>query len=441
METVTPKSSMRSSLKTNQRKFQKKGYKCSNPFLDADAVVNPFMNYERSFLLSSGSQSTTSSSSTLFDGSNPFNNKRTEEIKRTKKKPSPPKRISSLSKHSVEDNVTNEVETKIKDRCQDNISSLKFQEDPNINIEDISVDKSSKFITTPIVIDDVTEANESNETESTANIAELEQVLPSPSSGDTGVTETDGVSAPEPELSNIIEDHQTNLREFLMHLPEPVLSQVSYQQELENGNKITPTHFEAEKEKPKGSQNVFGRLKKQFNSWMTKTTNKKDEKDEKKVNNLPWMTSTPVQRCQSFSVGDRSARGEEEQTASVYNCGGDLPPLYRTIALKRQHQGVQRWSFAGAPPPDPLMSADQFYYTVPGPAYQYQHVDQGPLLYSQQYYYPSPDHMMKSPISNTYCVDNSPQTSPGWNIDMASDPVTVTTQNFLGSIPSTGDEG
>ena len=63
METVTPRSSMRRSLKSQQGKNKKGGKKCSNPFLDADAVLNPFISYERSFVRVLGSESTASSRS------------------------------------------------------------------------------------------------------------------------------------------------------------------------------------------------------------------------------------------------------------------------------------------------------------------------------------------------------------------------------------------
>ena len=206
------------------------------------------------------------------------------------------------------------------------------------------------------------------------------------------------------------------------------------------------------KEKRKDSKNVFGSLKKQLNTWMTKATSKKDEKCVKNTNNVPRMTSTPVQRCQSVSVADR---GQDEQPDLGYNCGGDLPPLYRTQALKRQHQMTQRWSFAGGTPiPPPLMPADQFYYTVPGPAYQYHHSDQGLMVTAQQCYYPTQSLMleapveddislmMPAPISNVYSPNlypQVPQVSGQYPVDYPG-PVTVTTQNFLSPIPSTGND-
>ena len=473
-------------MKSNQGKKKKGGNKCSNPFLDTDAVLNPFFSYERSFVQSSGSQSTASSSSTLFDESNPFNKiENNLESSKTRKKPPPPIRISSLPIPSVENHVKNDMsyageddmvivtEPDVQSDIQTQEVEPKYVEQPLeddleektiIILQDISVDNSSdnQLQTPEIVIDGLTEtlltasdtvANESNETESTAPIADLELVLPPlsplphtchPSPGHIGVTETDGAV---PEGGH----HQTEPTEFVMYTAQPQeCDNFALYREMESDHRMHNMNNQEDngktEEKRKGSKILFGSLKKQLNTWMTKATSKKDEKCVKNTNNVPRMTSTPVQRCQSVSVADR---GQDDRPDMGYNCGGDLPPLYRTAALKRQHHMTQRWSLAGGPPIPALMSADQFYYTVPGPAFQYHPSDQGLIVTAQQLYYPTQSLMveapvegdtslmMSAPISNVYSPNIYPQVSAQCTMDYP-DPVTVTTQNFLSPIPSTG---
>ena len=104
IETVTPASSV--SSKVRNKKLKKK--KISNPFLDNDSVVNPFINYgtPKSERKVSKVESKSSSTSTLFDDSNPFkrttNNKQVTTIK---VKPPTPKRISSLIKCEDETDI------------------------------------------------------------------------------------------------------------------------------------------------------------------------------------------------------------------------------------------------------------------------------------------------------------------------------------------------
>merc|ERR1712224_1105038 len=78
--------------------------KTKNPFLAEGAVVNPFINYEapKDKIRVKSRQSVKSSSSTLFDDSNPFkvevDNHQEEMIVKTKVAPKPPERSSSLLK-------------------------------------------------------------------------------------------------------------------------------------------------------------------------------------------------------------------------------------------------------------------------------------------------------------------------------------------------------
>ena len=88
------------------------------------------------------------------------------------------------------------------------------------------------------------------------------------------------------------------------------------------------------------------------------------------------------------------------------------------------------------------VTPDQFYYTVPGPAYQYhQPGDQG-MVSGHQYYDSMMEApvMMDAPVTNLYStINNYPQISAQWSMMVPPDPVTVTTQNFLCPIPSTGN--
>ena len=96
MEIITPVSSL---------ERRKKKTKTKNPFLDDGAVVNPFINYEapKDKIRVKSRQSVKSSSSTLFDDSNPFKvveqpEEQQEEVVvvKTKVAPKPPNRSSSL---------------------------------------------------------------------------------------------------------------------------------------------------------------------------------------------------------------------------------------------------------------------------------------------------------------------------------------------------------
>ena len=106
IETVSPACSI--SSKVRNKKYSKK--KTSNPFLENDGVVNPFINYDhqRTVKKHEKSESTASSASTLFDDNNPF--KVITNNNNPKNKPLPPKRISSLVK--TEDKTEDKLQVK-----------------------------------------------------------------------------------------------------------------------------------------------------------------------------------------------------------------------------------------------------------------------------------------------------------------------------------------
>ena len=89
MESITPVPSL-----------ERRKKKCKNPFLDDGAVVNPFMNYDvpKEKVRVKSRQSVKSSTSTLFDDSNPFKVKVDKTPPNIVVKPKPPNRTSSLLK-------------------------------------------------------------------------------------------------------------------------------------------------------------------------------------------------------------------------------------------------------------------------------------------------------------------------------------------------------
>ena len=110
----------------------------TNPFLDNDGVVNPFMNYEPSHKVQRKKkviEESKESTLTLFDENNPFrskskspcvNDSEINQIKSVRSKPLPPQRISSLIKA---DNRSG------KDLDLDENNAENVQEEKNVNLQ------------------------------------------------------------------------------------------------------------------------------------------------------------------------------------------------------------------------------------------------------------------------------------------------------------------
>ena len=84
-----------------RRSKKKQEVRSTNPFLDNDAVVNPFMNYEPLHKVQRKKkviqESRESSTLTLFDENNPFRSKSKSPCG-IRSRPLPPQRVSSLIK-------------------------------------------------------------------------------------------------------------------------------------------------------------------------------------------------------------------------------------------------------------------------------------------------------------------------------------------------------
>ena len=248
--------------------------------------------------------------------------------------------------------------------------------------------------------------NTDNSTESTVDIADLEEVqFPANhyfnyinvNSDNVFSTEDYFISKPKTICDNDIKEPMSDLRHFLMHLPEPVSSKdcdvilgPENTLRLETGKKEKSLNNNSLKEKPaamkqnKSDKNFLTTLKRHFSNLSKKSKDSKNKKEMKQnstetksqvTSNLtdgPRMTSTPLTRCASFSHPGDTSYGPRDieyryncasnkcipDEVGGYNYGGDLPlpPLYRTTALRKQHQ---RWSFAGASLTVPSTQADE----------------------------------------------------------------------------------
>ena len=433
METITPVSSLERG---------KKKTKTKNPFLDEGSVVNPFMNYDapKDKIRVKSRQSVKSSSSTLFDDSNPFRveaeDQQGETVVKTKVKPKPPNRSSSLVK--PEDFVVTLEEDLGLAFCRENLDpeenkmcegNTAAQVELQENVKQSSPGQMSSGSVTDADSGSVTDAD-SGECQSALTEAEGVRVSPESLSGAADPSSAD--CRPQSECAEEINSHSSQCeassvehRPNLSVITKPDLhlvtarrpdreSQLSSQLRMDPSPPTHGSHHQLENNKrslnggspgKQGKANTFlGSLKKRFKSLQSKSKVETEENLSEFRAGVPRMTSTPVVKC-----------GGRSQTESPSSYGGDLPPLYRTAALRNQHQ---RWSFAA-----PLLSHTPPPVPVPlhlPPGYEF-------YPFSQPYLPSPPPSVSPYQMSPTelYCP-------PVYPAD------TVTSQHFLSAISSTG---
>ena len=149
------------------------------------------------------------------------------------------------------------------------------------------------------------------------------------------------------------------------------------------------------------------------------------------------MTSTPLihessisnnrhyQYCDNIFTPSSDNRDRPLGPDGSYNCAGDLlplSPLYRTQALRKQHQ---RWSFAGTEHQDSQYFYNNYNYIL-RPEELYQQLV--PIMYTDYTQYPAGYYQYHNP------TPMSPVSYHPW---IPGD-TTATTQHFVSSIPSAG---
>ena len=424
MEIITPVSSL-----------ERRKKKTKNPFLEAGAVVNPFINYEapQDKIRVKSRQSVKSSSTTLFDESNPFKvveaeDHHEETIVKTKVKPKPPNRSSSLVKPeefvvTLEEDLGLSLHRENVDpgeikMCEGNTAAVTASSEVELQENVKHRDSSLTQITSGSVRD--------------ADSGEFQSVRASPEGFSGAADPSCGDCRAESECAEQISHHISQCETSPSpHRSVPVSVSVITKQELHLLNmrrremetqlrmgQSPPPHSENNKRSLNGgagspskqgkANTFFGSLKKRFKSLQGKSKVGLDDNLSEFRAGVPRMTSTPVVKCGGLSQTERSA--------SSY--GGDLPPLYRTAALRNQHQ---RWSFAA-----PLLSHSPAPTPPPVPPASL-HLPPGYEFYPFNF----PSH---SPSVSPY------QISPADIYCSALYPAnTVTSQHYMSAISSTGD--
>ena len=434
MEIITPVSSL---------ERRKKKTKTKNPFLDDGAVVNPFINYEapKDKIRVKSRQSVKSSSSTLFDDSNPFKvvEEQQEEVVvvKTKVAPKPPNRSSSL--RQPEDLVVT-----LEEDLGLSLSPARENVDPGG--ENKMSDGNTEAAESEVELEEnvkhgwLTQITPSSGCETDADSGEFqsagERVRVSPAGltgpADLGLADCRAESECAEQIRCQISQSETSRgqhwsdlsvsvrTEHELHLlgvrRREMESQLNSQlrmpespsppngcQQLENNKRSLNggSHSLAPSKQGK-AQTLFGSLKKRFKSLQSKTKVGVMEENLTEFRaGVPRMTSTPVVKCGGLS-----------ETESPTSYGGDLPPLYRTAALRNQHQ---RWSFA-----PPLLS--------PSPG-QPDHLHLPPGYEFYPFTFPSP-----SPSVSPYLISPADLYSPAMYPSN-----TVTSQHYMSAISSPGD--
>ena len=408
MELVTPPASK----SLHNRDIGKQKKKISNPFLGNGAVLNPFMNFGQSagkFARKySSTGSDTSSTSTLFDDSNPFsqNHNKPSHVENVKSDPEngpgsgvkkkpipppPPRRLNSVltsaSSHghgneplsSENDNIklATEVVT-MNGYAEAALDSVEVEDDNKDESEhgkdagegeggqmvDSSQSKAEPLITagaqTPVEDPLQTQGQDADEagvTETDGSLVTEINTCPghvgpefvvTPGYVDQEVVLNHGYLSPQfamipghvnAEIDTCPEhvdsscgrvspapggQQAAELRHFLLHLPRPG----SGQQCGDTGEAAGGDTGEAEAREAEAREG--GIISKQPRGLLSSL--------KRRLSSLARRPSSSRARPRQTSVPG-GGRGEAE---------ADLSPLYRTAALRRQHQRQhQRWSFAG----------------------------------------------------------------------------------------------
>ena len=256
METVTPVP-------------QRKRNKSSNPFLDEDAVVNPFFDYEtqgRSKV--KPQQSEKSSTSTIFDDSNPFKEAPDQSQTSIRVKPPPPVRTSSLIKPpeilvTLEENLASSCAPEEVSEPVGGADCVEFEcpDTERLSPEGFSAELCSadqceiSSVSQQLDTSRESSANISLSTKQNQHLPDLDQVQ------DNGM---------DPRHSEFCDQFEDNKRTSIP---------------MEDNQKLS------------GKVNTFfGSLKKRFKSLQRKS---KTEDLSMFRNDVPRMTSTPVVKCPS----------------------------------------------------------------------------------------------------------------------------------------------
>ena len=412
----------------DQKKSKRKKRKSAvNPFLEDDGVVNPFMNYDPpSSQLSVNTSCDQSSTSTLFDESNPYHSSQSQRPDKPKPPPTPT-RVSSLKSEvntaAIKREVVSDVPDVIKEipklsdqandehliACADNTdigngtpANTKHGEG---NPEEQSDDKAD---TVTLV--------------SSEGLADLEEV---DVSNDivSEVTEIDGAPPATQDSSQGYLSDNNDLRQFLMHLPVHNCQDTNYNPEVME-------------HKEKSDKGFFSSLKRHF-SLSKSSSRSKFKLDRSKSQDINYHVRIEP---------SEHLRGDDSS---------DLSPIYRTTALRNQHQ---RWSFAAPAAPLSVSPPSQYgqyqYYYVLQPSQVYQQLPLKPeQLYQQlaptMFSYTDPyhdcepiyhhhtSHLPEPHFSSSSWVSHSPypqQLSSPFPQELD---ITSTTQCCT-SIPSTG---
>ena len=419
MKTISDASILNHPLKTNNKKSRiskkEQKHRIQNPFLDESS--------------STENASIVSSTSTLFDSNNPFRIISEEATERNKPKPKPPVRISSLITDKDIESVNNE-EAELSENINHNDHDLATKEEV---IKD-SVSLSVSALVNENVAD--TEEQERDDTDtvtisdSSEGIADLEEVPIIENVPTTPIIEITETDADALQAIEKVNENVSDLRNFLLYSP----------QSKENMNNQRKSPVTNDKEK-----GFFKTLKRQFS--LSKSSS---------------LSKFKLSRSKSQENHDVPPQSYPD----VVHHDPDLPPLYRTRALLKQHQ---RWSFA-APLTTPSHidhhhHGDQYhYYYVLDPQQMYQQLPLKPEQLYQQLaptlyypgttynnYYQCPQVMMSSMSSScspdlliptcqvSLHADDTPEPPPQASSPQPPhDSATTTTTQCVQSISSTG---
>ena len=419
MELVTPPASK----SLHNRDIGKQKKKISNPFLGNGAVINPFMNFGQSagkFARKYSSTESTSSTSTLFDDSNPFSQNHNKPshsetpksdpekdpgsgVKKKPIPPPPPRRINSVLTSASSNGHGNDPLSSENDHIKLATEVVTMNGSAEAVLDKVEDDNKDKCDPDDAELTHAGEGEDGKMVDSSLSKAEpatiagagadttsVEDPLQTQDQDEAGVTETDGSVVTDqepdlvtPQLMNHSRDHVDSEIDTCPG-PEFVIAPGYVDQEviLNHGYvspqfAISPGHVNAEIDTcpdhvdssrvrvspaPGGQQvpelwkfllNVPGSGQYGDTGEAAGGDTREAEAREGGTSKQPrGLLSSLKRRLSSLARRPSTSRARPRQTSEPGGGRGeaeaDLSPLYRTAALRRQHQRQhQRWSFAG----------------------------------------------------------------------------------------------